>query len=303
MSPLTTERVPSRKALVAAFLVVYVVWGSTYLGIRFAVETLPPLASAGVRFIVAGAVLYVVSRLRGAPKPDLARWGKDGLIGLLFLVLGNGPVVWAAPRVASGLAALLVSTTPIWMVMFQAFEEKRAPSPKVAVGLLFGLAGVGLLVGGGGGQSAGTVDVLAAIVLVSASVSWSIGSMLSRRWPAESTLLSTGMQMLTGGALMLVLGWARGELDGFALAQVSLRSFLALLYLCSFGSIIGYTAYTYLLRHASPTAASTYAYVNPIVAVGLGAMFAGEPVTARMAVAGLVILAAVFAMTTTSMRR
>ena len=284
---------PSRASLLAAFATVYVVWGSTYLAIRFAVESAPPHASAGARFVVAGLLLYAYAAARGSPRPSASRWAFDGVLGVLLLVGGNGPVVWAASRVPSGLTSLLVAMTPLWMMGIEALRTRTLPPPKPAVGVLAGLVGLALLVGGDGGYDADRADPLAALVLVGASLSWSIGSILARTRPPPSPLQSTGMQMMIGGALLFAMGALEGELATFALADVTPKSWWALVYLSLIGSVFGYSAYTYLLRHATAAAAATYAYVNPVVAVALGAAFADEIVTPRMAVAAAIIVASV----------
>jgi drug/metabolite transporter (DMT)-like permease len=215
------------------------------------------------------------------------------VLGMLLLVGGNGPVVWAAQRVPSGLTSLLVAMTPLWMMAIEALRTRTLPRPLPAFGVVAGLVGLALLVGGEGGQGADRADPLAALVLVGASLSWSLGSILARSRPPASPLQATGMQMLVGGALLFVLGVAEGELVAFTWASVTPRSWWALVYLSLVGSVFGYSAYTYLLRHATAAAASTYAYVNPVVALALGAAFAGEVVTSRTLVAAGIIVASV----------
>lgn len=289
-----------RTKLVASLLAVYFIWGSTYLAIRFTVESLPPLTAAGARFLVAGLVLYAWARRKGAARPDAAAWRHEAVVGALLLLGGNGLVVWAASRVPSGLTALFVAIMPLWMVLLAALQERRPPTPRVTIGVLVGLVGTGLLVGGEGGQNADHVDVLAGFVLVLASFSWAVGSVWSRRrLPPAVPAISTAMQMLCGGALLVVVGVARGELAAFSVDDVTSRALLAWAYLCVFGSIIGFSAYGWLLRNATAASASTYAYVNPVVAVVLGWLLAGEPLTARMIVAAGIVVGAVAVITTT----
>jgi drug/metabolite transporter (DMT)-like permease len=271
---------------------VYLIWGSTYLAIRFAIETIPPFLMAACRYLVAGALLYGWARFRGAPRPSLLHWRSAVLVGAFLLLGGNGGVVWAEQRVDSGLAALLISTEPLWIVLlFWLRSGRKRLHPRVVAGLLLGFTGVMLLVRPG---SSGSVDALGAAALVLAALSWAWGSLYGQRAPLPaSPLATTGMQMLGGGALLLVASTLTGEPARFALAAVSPRSLLALSYLVVFGAIVAFTAYVWLLRVAPPVLVSTYAYVNPVVAVFLGWALAGEPLTAGTLGAAAVILAGV----------
>jgi drug/metabolite transporter (DMT)-like permease len=271
---------------------VYLIWGSTYLAIRFAIETIPPFLMAAARYLTAGVLLYGWSRLRGAPRPSLVHWRSAVIIGALLLLAGNGGVVWAEQRVSSGLVALLISTEPLWIVLMTWLRDRRQrPGGRVVAGLLLGFAGLVLLVRP---SSSGGLDPLAVVAVLIASLSWAWGSLYSQRakLPA-SPLLSTGMQMLSGGGLLLLAAALTGEPARFALAEVSTRSLLSLAYLVVFGAIIAFTAYVWLLRSASTVLVSTYAYVNPVVAVLLGWAFAGEPLTRGTLVAAAVILTGV----------
>lgn len=287
----------SATKIALALATVYVIWGSTYLAIRFAIETLPPFGMAGVRFLVSGAMLYAWSRWRGAPRPSRVNWSSAALIGGLLLLGGNGGVVWAEQRVDSGLAALLVSTVPIWMVLFEWLRRGGTrPTVGVIAGMALGFGGLILLVrpsGAGAGNETG-IDPLGAVVLLLACVSWAWGSIKSRYVTLpESPLMATGLEMLTGGAMLLAVGLLTGEAARFDPAAVSTRSMLALGYLVMFGSLAGFTAYVWLLRVASPALVSTYAYVNPVVAVLLGWGLANEPLTGGMLGAAAVILTGV----------
>ena len=288
-----------RTKLVLAFGALYTVWGSTYLAIRVAIETLPGFLMAGVRFLVAGAALYAYARLRGgARRPTGGEWRAAAVVGALLLLGGNGGVVWAEQRVATGLASLIVATVPLWMVLLAwALPGGRRPSLGVAAGLALGTAGLVVLVGPGALVGRGAVDGLGALALLGSAFSWAAGSVYARRatLPA-SPLLATGMQMLAGGVLLVAAAAATGHatVDPGA---VTLRSLLALLYLIVFGSFVGFTAYVWLLKVAPPARVSTYAYVNPIVAVLLGWAVLGEPLTARTAMAAAVIVAAVATIT------
>ena len=289
-------RGPSRAQLVLAFVAVYVVWGSTYLFIRFAVETLPPFLMGGVRFAVAGAILYLWAKVRGEPTPARVEWRGAAIAGLFLLLGGNGAVVWAEQRVPSGITALLVATVPVWMVLLDWLRPGgMRPRSGVFVGLALGLVGLGLLVGRGalGADSQGA-DLAGAAVLLVGSILWATGSLYVRHsHHPSSAIMANAVQMLAGGGALLIVGLAAGELGRFDLAAASTRSLLSLLYLVVAGSLIGFTAYTYLLQVTTPAKASTYAYVNPVVAVLLGWAFAGEAITARTLVAAAVILAGV----------
>jgi drug/metabolite transporter (DMT)-like permease len=282
----------TRTRLLLAFASIYIVWGSTYLAIRFAIETIPPFFVAGSRHVVAGGLLYAWARARGAAPPTRADWGTAAGLGALMLLGGNGAVTWAEQRIPSGLAAVIVATVPLWIVLL----EGRRPTPRVAAGLMLGLAGIGLLVGPGELAGAGRVDLLGALVLVGGSLSWAIGSLRGRRaaLPA-SPQVATAAQMLTGGALLLALGLATGEGARLAAAGVSPKSLLAVGYLVVFGSLIGFSAYVWLMRVSTPARVATYAYVNPVVAVALGAAFGGEPLTPRTLLASAVIVTGVVA--------
>ncbi|HEY3570111.1 MAG TPA: EamA family transporter [Thermoanaerobaculia bacterium] len=268
---------------------VYLIWGSTYLAIRFAIETIPPFLMAAARYLAAGGMLYVWSRLRGAPRPRLIHWRSAVLLGGLLLLLGNGGVVWAEQRVSSGLAALLVSTEPLWIVLFVWMRDHGRPGGRVLAGLLLGFTGLVLLVRPG--SSTGGIDLLGVAAVMVASVSWAWGSLHGQRAKLPpSPLLGTAMQMVSGGGLLLLASAITGEPARFHLAAVSARSALSLAYLIVFGALIAFTAYVWLLKAAPPVLVSTYAYVNPLVAVFLGWAVAGEPITRATLIAAAVIL-------------
>jgi drug/metabolite transporter (DMT)-like permease len=290
----------TRAGIIAALAAVYLIWGSTYLAIRFAVETLPPFLMAAVRFLVAGGVLYGWRRAKGFPRPTRSQWREATIVGGLMLLGGNGGVVWAEQWIESGTAALIVATVPLWMVLLDWVSPGgRAPRRMVWAGIVVGLAGVAMLFGA---PDDGEMYTAGWVVLVLASISWALGSIYSRSAALPAPLLATGMQMLAGGALLLVAGVVTGELSGLEPASFSTRSILALLYLIIFGALIGYSAYVWLLRVTSPALASTYAYVNPVVAVFLGWMVAGEALTPRIMAASAVIVGAV-ALITRAARR
>ncbi len=291
---------PSRLALVSAFAIVYLVWGSTFLAILFAIETLPPFLMAGSRFIAAGLLVYAWSRLvRGAPPPSRAEWRAAAGVGVLLLVGGNGLLVWSEQRLPSGIAALLVGTVPCFMVLVDWLRPGGSrPTRHVVVGLLLGLLGLVWLVGPEDVMGGGRAALIGAVVVVIGSFSWAAGSIYSRHVRApRSPFLSTAMQMLSGGAVLLLLSAALEEPWAFDSGTVSLRSWLGLLYLIVFGSVVAFSAYIWLLRVSTPARVSTYAYVNPVVAVLLGWALAGEPLTMRVVVAAAIIVSGVVLIT------
>jgi drug/metabolite transporter (DMT)-like permease len=285
----------SRAQIIAAFASIYVIWGSTYLAIRYAVETIPPFVMGGVRFLISGTILYVWSLYRGAPRPTRIHWRNAIVAGGFLLLGGNGAVVWAEQFVPSGLTALLVSILPFWLVIIEWVRPPRKrPSGAVLVGLLLGFAGIIVLVGPAGIGGHGTVAPLGAFVLILGSLSWAIGSFWSRDAELpESGLLTTGMEMLAGGALMLIVATVTGEFGGFDVHAISKASAAGMLYLVTFGSLIGFTSYIWLLDKVTPARLGTYAYVNPLVAVMLGWAIAGERLSIRTGVAATIVICAV----------
>jgi drug/metabolite transporter (DMT)-like permease len=277
-----------------AFAAVYLLWGSTYLAIRFAIDTLPPFLMAGTRHLTAGLLLYLFLRARGAPRPDWRHWRTAAAIGAMLLLGGNGLVTWAEKRVPSGLAALIVSSVPIWMALLDGVQRRRRPGLAVIAGLVLGLGGIAILVVPGRFGGNGRVDLVGAGALLAAAISWATGSLYARRarLPA-STLTATAMEMIAGGVLLWGTGLLLGEGGRFEAAAVSARSVVSLGYLIVCGSLLGFSAYVWLLKVSTPARVSTYAYVNPIVAVLLGALLAGEALTPRVALAAAVIVGAV----------
>jgi drug/metabolite transporter (DMT)-like permease len=280
--------------VIAAFAAIYLIWGSTYLGIRFAVETLPPFLMAGARFLVAGGLLYAWARWRGAGPPRAQHWTSALIVGGLMIGGGMGVVGWATQTVPSGLAALVIATVPLWLVFLDGlWPGGTRPGPATIFGVAMGLSGVAWLVGpdvfGTGRLPAGAVAGL-----LIAPVLWSIGSLLSRTASRPgNALLATALQMLGGGVVALMVAVVLGELPRLDPGGISLRSVLAFGYLVVFGSLMGFTAYVWLLRNVNVAKVSTYAYVNPVVAVLLGWALAGEEVTSRTLLAAAVIIGAV----------
>ncbi len=291
MNP-SSSQAPSFLRVAVALAAVYVIWGSTYLAIAVAIETLPPFWMAGVRFVISGAVLFGLARWQGASWPSLVHWRSAALLGALLLFIGNGGVVWAEQRVSSGVAALMVSMVPLWMVVFRWLQPGgERPSAQTWAGVGLGLVGLSLLVRPW--EGGGALDIAGVAALMIGSMSWAWGSIRSRRMELpESPIMATGLEMLCGGVLLLLFGTLTGEAAQLDLAAVSSRSLLGLVYLITFGSI-GFTAYIWLLRVANPVLVSTYAYVNPIVAVFLGWLILSEPVTLKTLGASAVIVAGV----------
>ncbi|HEX2163131.1 MAG TPA: EamA family transporter [Thermoanaerobaculia bacterium] len=281
--PVVAAGPPPRWKLLSAFATVYVVWGSTYLAIRFAIETLPPFLMAAGRFLVAGGLMWLWAKRRGAGRPTRRQVGAAAVVGLLLLAGGNGGVVWAEQRIDSGLAALLVATVPLWVVGIEwLLPGGRRPRLPMMLGVAGGLAGIALLVGPAELAGAERVDLRGAGVLVAASLLWTIGSLYASRaeLPA-SARLGTAIEMLVGGAGLVLAGALAGDFGRLELGTVSALSWAALAYLVVFGSLIAFSAYVWLLRVAAPTTVATYAYVNPVVALLLGWAFAGEELSAR----------------------
>jgi drug/metabolite transporter (DMT)-like permease len=293
---------PSSIAIWTAMVSVYLLWGSTYLAIRIGIETIPPFMMAATRFLIAGGILYAIRRVMGDGRPSRSEWRPAAVIGILLLVGGNGGVVWAEQRVASGIAALLVGTAPLWMILIESLHPGgRKPNRWAMFGIFLGFVGITLLIGPpqvtGHGEE---IDIIGAFVLIFATLSWAIGSLYSRQAKLPSSpLLGTAMEMLAGGGALLLLSFLAGEFSRLNLAHISLRSLGAMVYLIIFGSWIGLTCYTWLLRVAPTPLVFTYAYVNPVVAVLLGHLLASEPLTVHILIAATIVIGSV-ALTTVS---
>jgi drug/metabolite transporter (DMT)-like permease len=289
---------PSRLALLAAFAGVYIIWGSTYLGILFAIQSIPPLVMAGTRFVFAGAIIYLVAQISGAARSSARDWRTAAIVGACLLLGGNGGVTLAEQYVPSGLAALLVATVPLYTaLLIWIFGMAERPTGLSAVGLATGFIGVALLVGPAlwdRSPNESSHAWIGMVILLVSSLIWSIGSLYSRQTPnAGSPFFAAGQQMLCGGGLMFLIGVARGELRDFHPGQVTMLSLGAFAYLVLIGGIIGYGCYAYILRHCDPSKVATYAFVNPVVAVLLGALFAGEKLTIRALFAAALIIGSV----------
>jgi drug/metabolite transporter (DMT)-like permease len=298
LSPASTVarvRPANSTVLYLAYAAVYLIWGSTYFAIGIGIQSIPPILLPALRHLSVGVVFYPTFRYGSREKPTVLQWRTAIVTGCLLLFLGNGTVCWAEKIVPSGLAALLVATVSLWMVMIDWLRPGGCrPVPRVLVGLLLGFAGLALLVGPKSLGGSGRNSPLGTLLLVIASFAWAAGSIYSKHHAQpDSPLLGVAMQCLAGGSALLLTAFVSGELHGFHWAQVTHRSWMALLYLTVVGSGVGFSAYIYLLKHSAPTRVAPYAFVNPVVALFLGWSFGGEPLTARTLLAGTIILAAV----------
>lgn len=285
--------------LALAFGCIYLIWGSTFFGIRVALEHLPPLFLCALRLLASGALLALVAWRTGAPRPRGAEWGNAALVGCLLPAIGNGSVTLGETHLASGLVALLVASIPMWMALFATLGPDRTPlRARVALGLVIGFTGIVWLVGRGATHASG--GVIWALLPIAGSISWAWGSLWSRRVPMPSSpIVSSAVGMLAGGAGLLGASVAAGEGAHLTAASFGWAPMLALAYLAVFGSVISFTAYAWLLQQVPATRVSTYAFVNPIVAMALGALLAGEPLGGRVLIAaGLVVVAVALIVTT-----
>ncbi len=262
---------------VAAFAAVYLIWGSTYLAIKLAIATLPPFLMLSFRFVPAGLLLYAFLRLRGVPAPDRREWVAAAGVGTLMLAGGTGAVAWAEQSIHSGLAALLVAAVPMWMVLFDWLgPARRRPTRRVLVGLVVGFIGVGLIVGPAW-EGAGMAGLGAVAVVMFGTICWAIGSVYARYLPTpDSVFMASAMQMLSAGLALFLIALALGDVAAFDSSVVTLESALSVAYLIVFGSLIAYAAYVWLLHHTTPARVSSYAFVNPLVAMMLGVWIADE---------------------------
>ena len=287
---------PSKLLILAAFAALYLIWGSTYLAIRFAIETIPPLLMAGTRFLFAGFIMWAIARWQGAPFGTFANWRTAFVIGACLLLGGNGGVTLSEQYISSGLASVIVATVPIYIALLAWWTGiAPRPTPIVWLGLAGGFAGVAILLAPAFGSAAGNghPGIGVAILLVSSFV-WSLGSIYSRKAKnGAPPFLLAAQQMICGGALLTLGGFLTGEHHRFEPSRISLLSIGAFVYLVFIGALVGYTAYIFLLRHCEPAKVATYAYVNPIVAVILGALFAKETLTPRAILAASLIIGSV----------
>ena len=295
---------PHRWQTLLAFAIIYFVWGSTFLAIRVGVHQVPPFLFAGMRFFAAGIILYAWMRATGTPSPTLREWAAASLLAVLIFVFDYGLLFWAEQRVPSGIAAVMMATIPVFMALAEIFILRTQRfTRRLASALLIGIGGVAVLVSRSAGFGEGPINTSGAIALVVAAISWSLASALTRKLslPA-SKVMSSGAQMFAGGIMLTLAALMLGEYRDFHMRAVSIGAWLALAYLIVAGSIVGFTAYVWLIHHQSPTRVGTYAYVNPVVAVLIGYFLGGEALGARTIVGTLLVLVSVVVITTTPKR-
>jgi drug/metabolite transporter (DMT)-like permease len=299
-----TVRPPAWKT-VLAFAIIYFVWGSTFLAIRVGVREVPPLLLASMRFFIAGVVLFAWLRLKGTPSPSRHEWVAASILAVCIFVLDYGLVFWAEQRVPSGITAVMLATIPVFMTLSEIlFLRTQRLTFRLALALLVGIGGVGVLVSRSVSFGEAPIDRTGAVALVIAAMSWSVGSVLTRKLPLPaSKAMSSGAQMLTGGILLALAAAIFGEFRGFHIQAVSRGAWFALAYLIGAGSIVAFTAYIWLIHHESPTKVGTYAYVNPVVAVIVGYFLGGETVGPRTLLGTLLVLVSVVVITTTRARK
>ena len=286
---------PSRTALILAFATIYLIWGSTYLGIRVAVETMPPFLMAGVRFLVAGGVLLAFLKFRGAPWPTAQQWRVNAIIGTFLLLGGNGLVVWAEQTIPSGITALLIGVSPLFFVLIEwAWPGGTRPTALTSAALLIGFAGVAWLAAPWENAAQGGLSPAGIIAILGACLFWSIGSIYSRHAKhGADPFLSSSLQMLGGGAALTLAALVHGDFGQLHIATIAPRAWIAFTYLVCAGSLVGFSTFVWLMKHSTPARVSTYAYVNPVVAVILGWLILGEPIGPRTLVASAIIVTAV----------
>jgi drug/metabolite transporter (DMT)-like permease len=292
---------PRAWKVLLAFAIIYFVWGSTFLAIRVGVREVPPFLLAGMRFLVAGIVLYGWMRARGTPAPSAREWGAASFLAILIFVFDYGLLFWAERRVPSGIAAVMMATIPVFMAMGEiVFLRTQRLTLRLGLALLVGIAGVAVLVGHSMSLGEAPINTAGACALIVAAISWSVAASLSRKMPLPAAkAMSSGAQMLAGGVLLTLTAALLGEFRGFHVQSVSRGAWLALAYLIVAGSIVGFTAYVWLIHHESPTKVGTYAYVNPVVAVLVGYFLGGEAIGPRTIMGTLLVLMSVVVITTT----
>lgn len=297
MKETVTSKEPAKLLVIAAFAALFIVWGSTYLGILIAIKSIPPFFMLGTRFFVAGIILYIWCLINGEKAPSLKLFGTIGLGGILMLFMGNGAVTWAEQYVPTGLAAIVVATVPLWFVLLDKRQWKFNFSNKlIIVGIIAGFAGVLLLFAGKGTSdlSGDKFKLISFFVLITGTIGWATGSLYSKYKEVDASVtMKAAVQMLAAGIVALLTGLITNEQKGFIVCDISVQSFLALLYLIIMGSLVTYMAYIWLLSVRPPALVGTYAYVNPVVAVFLGWLIAGEAISEQQMIALVVILAGV----------
>jgi drug/metabolite transporter (DMT)-like permease len=292
---------PRAWKVLLAFAIIYFVWGSTFLAIRVGVREVPPFLLAGLRFLIAGLVLFAWMRAKGTVSPTARQWFSATLLAVLIFVLDYGLLFWAERRVPSGIAAVMMATIPVFMTLSEIlFLKTQRLTPRLGAALLIGIGGVLVLVSRSISFGDSPIDTIGAIALIVAAIGWSVGSALTRKLPLPSSkAMSSGAQMFAGGVLLMITSAALGEFRGFRVQAVPLKAWLALAYLIVAGSIVAFTAYLWLIHHESPTKVGTYAYVNPVVAVLLGYFLGGEGLSLRTIMGTMLVLVSVVVITTT----
>jgi drug/metabolite transporter (DMT)-like permease len=285
----------SRLLIIAAFAAVYLIWGSTYLGIKYAIETIPPFLMTGSRYFIAGVILFAIAIWKGSSLPTLMHLKNTAIIGFLLLVVGNGGVVWAVQEIPSGVAALLITIEPLWIVILLWFRKNgKRPERIVWLGISLGISGMIILIGPRNLEGIMNVDPLRAFAIIVSTFGWALGSLYSvRATLPSSSVMSTGIQMMLGGIMLVSLGCLNGEFALLDFEGISDQSYIAFLYLIVFGSVIGGSSYNYLVQVETPNRVSTYAYVNPVIAVFLGCWVGGEPLNSQTLMAAVLLITAV----------
>ena len=296
---------PRAWKVLLAFAIIYFVWGSTFLAIRIGVQEVPPFLLAGMRFVIAGFVLFAWMRAKGTSSPSMREWRSVSLLAVLFFVLDYGLVFWAEVRVPSGITAVMMATIPAFMTLSEILILRtQRLTLRLGAALAVGIGGVAVLVSRSASFGDAPINTFGAMALLVAGISWALGSALTRKLPLPSDkAMSSGAQMLVGGILLTLTAASLGEFHGFHIQAVSERAWIALAYLIVAGSIVAFTAYVWLIHHESPTKVGTYAYVNPVVAVVLGYLFAGEALSFRTIIGTALILVSVVVITTTPKRQ
>lgn len=290
-----TRQNSQRILLLLSFASVYIIWGSTYLAVRFAVTSISPFLLSSFRFLTAGTILLLIAKLTKAEIPSKTEVKNAGIIGILLLVTGNAGVIWAAQYTPSSITALIITIEPVWVVLLLWFKSKHnKPTPVIWLGIALGLVGIVTLIGPSNLEHLKGLNPWAITAIVFSSISWAVGSIysLQLRMP-KSAFMSTGIQMFSASAVMFIVASLLGEWGTFHPASITSTSFIAFMYLVVFGSLIGFTSYGYLVKHASPTAAATHAYVNPVIAVLLGWWIGKEIITSETILAAILIISAV----------
>ena len=296
-TPTITSKNPSKALVITAFAALYIIWGSTYLAILIAVKSIPPFLMAGSRFIIAGLMLYTWCRLQGQSTPDIKSIGHISFSGILLLFVGNSGLVWVEQYLPSGFAAIVIATVPLWFVILDKRQWRyHFANKQIIIGLLIGFAGVLSLFAGNNSIHFydNKLQLISFFVLVLGSISWATGSLYSKYKKSNgSTGMKASIQMLAAGLVSLITGISSGELQQFSWNNVSVQAILAFVYLIIFGSLIGYMSFVWLMTVRPPSLVGTYAYVNPVVAVFLGWLFAHEQITWHQIIALIIILAGV----------